>query len=330
MDFDGDGRTDIISGSYMPGDLFVFKRLSDGAFAEGEEIRDVDGDPVNVGDASAVFAVDWDQDGDLDLVVGNIEGGVWYVPNLGTRTEAKFDRPYPVTAAGKELHVAHGDAGPAVADWDGDGLLDLLVGAGDGSVQWCRNTGTKQQFVLAEPRTLVPPNQRIWDSAADRCGTRTKVCVTDWNGDGLADLLVGDFVSGGYSADEAAEQTEEETAAAKKLNEEYQAALQRYREASTRTEVAEKQKQVIKLYQEREELKRFAKHETREAYRERKQKLAEVNEQLSAIQQAMQRELEPIMKELREISSRRRGPSRREMHGWVWLFERKLPKLASQ
>ena len=48
MDLDGDGRTDIISGSW-PGEIYFFRRQSDGKFAAGVTLKGLDGKPINVG-----------------------------------------------------------------------------------------------------------------------------------------------------------------------------------------------------------------------------------------------------------------------------------------
>ena len=53
-------------------------------------------------------------------------------------------------ADGRPIKVA-GDAAPVAADWDGDGVLDLLVGAEDGSVVWYRNAGTPRAPKLERP-----------------------------------------------------------------------------------------------------------------------------------------------------------------------------------
>ena len=42
---------DVVSGSYDPGDLYVFKKQSNGTYAKPEKIVDAHGNPVNVGPA---------------------------------------------------------------------------------------------------------------------------------------------------------------------------------------------------------------------------------------------------------------------------------------
>ena len=85
MDFDGDGVRDILSGSW-PGPIYLFRGRKDGfaapekvtladgatAFDEPKKIRYVDGGVTKegtTGQATVPFAVDWDGDGDLDLLV---------------------------------------------------------------------------------------------------------------------------------------------------------------------------------------------------------------------------------------------------------------------
>jgi hypothetical protein len=59
VDFDGDGNPDLLSGSYAPGDLYLFRGEGKGRFKASEIIKDKDGKPVRVGYASTVFAYDW-------------------------------------------------------------------------------------------------------------------------------------------------------------------------------------------------------------------------------------------------------------------------------
>ena len=148
MDLDGDGRTDILSGSW-PGEVYFFRRKADGSFAAAETLKHTGGKAVNVGRASSAFAADWNGDGRLDLLIGTLTGEVFFLPNEGRKGSPVFGKATPVEAAGKPIRVK-GDAAPVVADWDGDGKPDLLVGAEDGSVVWHRNVGARGAPKLGE------------------------------------------------------------------------------------------------------------------------------------------------------------------------------------
>jgi hypothetical protein len=231
MDIDGDGHPDLVSGSW-PGEIFLFRGTADHAFAAPEMLQDKKGEFINIGGgiaetpegititgnaefdpsgefvtyrgkrmentpekplsvtgtASVVSVADWDGDGNPDLVVGNIDGDVYLIRNEGTPKSYAFGKEVRLQANGGPVHV-ESRAGPCVADWDGDGDLDLLVGAEDGTVSLYCNIGTRTAPKLAAPVQIVGPK------TVSHPGTRSKVCVADWNGDGKPDLLIGDFVS---------------------------------------------------------------------------------------------------------------------------------------
>ena len=214
MDLDGDGRTDVLSGSW-PGEIYFFRRRADGT-----------------------FAADWNGDGALDLVVGTVLGEVWLIPNEGKGKGLAFGTPRRLEAAGKPIKVS-GDAAPVVADWDGDGRPDLVVGAEDGSVVWYRNAGTAKEPKLEAARPLVGPSPVGWGGDEKRgprdWGLRVKPCVFDWDGDGRPDLLLGDMC-GGYHA--KPDQTEQEKAEERQANDrlpelrkKWADAFRRYRQA---------------------------------------------------------------------------------------------------
>ena len=236
MDLDADGKTDILSGSW-PGQLYWFRRQSETEFAPGVQLKDREGEVIDVGHATTPFAVDWDGDNDLDLVVGNLVGEIHVVINAGTPGMPAYGKPEPVLADGKPIKIGDGDAAPVVADWDADGHPDLVVGTATGSVVWYRNAGTGKSPLLEGPKTLVPESPLGWGSDGQRkpgdWGLRVKICVTDWNGDGRLDLLLGDRC-GGFSAKPVQSETEksEERAAFARLPELRKAwaeAFQRYR-----------------------------------------------------------------------------------------------------
>jgi hypothetical protein len=207
-DFDGDGKPDLLSGSYDPGECYLFRGLGSGKYAERETILDKAGNPVSrttehqsVG--SWPVMIDWDNDGDLDLLVGTFIGTMFVRLNDGSAQKPEFSESnLNVEADGELLRVPSGMSGhaaPAVCDWDGDGLWDILSGSESGAVYFYRNVGTLGSPKFAAAETLVQEHEgngydELLDQGAKPVpGIRSQIAVADFNGDGKIDLLLGEF-----------------------------------------------------------------------------------------------------------------------------------------
>ncbi len=171
---------------------------------------------LKFGALSTPFGVDWDGDGDEDILSGNTAGYIGFFENLGGDKAPVWNSAKRLEADGEVIRIQAGAngsiQGPAeakwgyttltAADWNQDGLLDILANSIWGEVIWYPNVGTKTEPVLAAARPVevawrgAPPKPpwNWWSPRGQALVSqwRTTPVATDWNGDGLMDLVMID------------------------------------------------------------------------------------------------------------------------------------------
>ena len=181
-DFDGDGDCDVVK---------MEKHWSDGQVTSFEFLEQVpdptlkhrsgtDNPFAEIQTDGEVFPefVDWDGDGDVDLLLGTDTGSMRFFERRADGTvEEKIGTLNPFHA----VNVS-GRAVPKAIDWDSDGQLELVVGARDGSLHFFKQASSGSLYALTGQANPFQ-NLTVHEFAAPE--------VVDWDGDGDLDLFLG-------------------------------------------------------------------------------------------------------------------------------------------
>lgn len=214
-DFDGDGDLDLLCGEFMDG--FTYFRNTGSrtkpAYAAGQKLLNAAGDPLVMHlQMITPTAVDWDSDGDLDLIVGDEDGRVAFIENTGELANATpvFKSPTYFRQQADTLKFG-ALATPFAFDWDNDGDEDIVCGNTAGSIGVFENLGIAENGLpkwdapkllntkshdgsLSPFRVMAGPNGSIQGPCEAKWGYTT-LSVADWDGDGDGDIIYNSILA---------------------------------------------------------------------------------------------------------------------------------------
>ncbi len=216
VDFNGDGHVDLLVGeedgrvAYLES---TGKKRDRMPLFKSPVFLKQKADNLKFGGLVTPFSVDWDGDGNEDLICGNTAGNIAFIKNLGGNPP-KWAAPVLLKSGGKDIHIQAGYNGSiqgpceakwgyttlTVADWDHDGKKDIIINSIWGEVLWYRNTGDLLQLegphkmVVSWENSPLKPAWNWWNPGKTDLVTqwRTTPVAIDWNKDGLTDLVMLD------------------------------------------------------------------------------------------------------------------------------------------
>ncbi len=203
VDWDGDGVLDMIAGA-SEGLVRFFKnigtneepRFLDAVLveADGEAIRVEGGYSGSIQGAREArwgyitpTVIDWDGDGLLDLIIGDIKGEYHVYLNRGTPTEPKLEKARPLYCDGLNLK-GRWRCGAAAAKIDGRNALAIVDDEDAVHLYWqidAYNLEDGGKLKLTDGSVITTSGQDGGGSG------RTKLSFYDWDGDGELDLVIG-------------------------------------------------------------------------------------------------------------------------------------------
>ncbi|MEM7659942.1 MAG: FG-GAP-like repeat-containing protein [Bacteroidota bacterium] len=187
-DLDNDGDLDMILGK-ADGSLDFYRNTSVSPTNVlpqfSLEISDFEG--IDVGGSASPVLFDLNQDGLLDLVVGERDGNLNYYENTGTAEVPAFTL-ISNTFGGVNVSIDGFQPGYSVPSlYQKEDNISLLIGSDDGHVYYWKNIAPLLSEAFGPGEAIISPGAE---------GNRLAPAMMDLNDDAFPDMLVGNFGGG--------------------------------------------------------------------------------------------------------------------------------------
>ena len=188
IDFNKNGLVDLVVGT-STGDVYLLLNSGTG-FLKEEPIKSINGTPIRFSSEAAPFAIDFDGDGNTDLIVGDGDGYVYLL--RGTQgLSLTFEEPEIIKSKGEAIKVNR-LAAPHLGDYNQNGQLDLLIGDGDGNIHVFLREGEDLHYEGKVPTT----RKNIYGENTIYGGKNVVPFLVDYNNDGKLDLVTSQLEFG--------------------------------------------------------------------------------------------------------------------------------------
>lgn len=221
-DLDNNGLLDILVGS-NDGTLRRYEQLTANAgttagFKAWGTMKLANGTAIDAGEVDKPLLTDYNGDGYLDMLLGNKAGNIMLYTQSAANS-VTFSAVGNLTTAGTTATTINmgnsgtnasnlsGYAAPSITDIDGDGLLDLFVGNGSGSIYRYEQTQSASVPTLASGalpvvltaftgQATAAGNRLAWTTAQE---VKSAAFVVEASADGSEFVAVAELAAAGNS-----------------------------------------------------------------------------------------------------------------------------------
>ncbi len=183
-DLNGDNKKDLIIGD-ANGKLHLFTNIGNSNF----QLTTANFQNIDVGQFAQPQLIDVNRDGLTDLIIGEQDGTINFLPNSGSISSPIFDSI--ITNWGgidvDQMFISTGFSNPTL--YDSSGVYQLLVGSFSGSIYHFSNIDNNLDGQFNQKNSTI---SNIWD------GGKSAIAIADINNDNQPDMIIGNS-SGGIS-----------------------------------------------------------------------------------------------------------------------------------